>query len=249
LQDGEKQKTINAEFLINVAGGNALDIAHSMNLAHEYTDFHFRGEYWQAPTRYRNLTRLSIYSVPTLPDYPFLDPHWIVRIDGRREIGPNAVPVFGPYAYSWKTNLKYFIPKIFESSISSGARKIFVDKQFLTLVSKELKSSFSKSYMINRVKRFLPQIKISDFSKKGTSGVRSVLVNNDGKFVPDTLILKDWRSMHVLNYNSPGATGALPIAAMIADQLMENGVAAPGHEEPKSKAIFDFREIAHNIRS
>jgi (S)-2-hydroxyglutarate dehydrogenase len=249
LQDGEKQKTINAEFLINVAGGNALDIAHSMNLAHEYTDFHFRGEYWQAPTRYRNLTRLSIYSVPTLPDYPFLDPHWIVRIDGRREIGPNAVPVFGPYAYSWKTNLKYFIPKIFESLISNGARKIFVDKQFLTLVSKELKSSFSKSYMINRVKRFLPQIKISDFSKKGTSGVRSVLVNNDGKFVPDTLILKDWRSMHVLNYNSPGATGALPIAAMIADQLMENGVAAPGHEEPKSKAIFDFREIAHNMRS
>ena len=249
LQDGEKQKTINAEFLINVAGGNALDIAHSMNLAHEYTDFHFRGEYWQAPTRYRNLTRLSIYSVPTLPDYPFLDPHWIVRIDGRREIGPNAVPVFGPYAYSWKTNLKYFIPKIFESLISSGARKIFVDKQFLTLVSKELKSSFSKSYMINRVKRFLPQIKISDFSKKGTSGVRSVLVNNDGKFVPDTLILKDWRSMHVLNYNSPGATGALPIAAMIADQLMETGVAAPGHEEPKSKAIFDFGEIAHNMRS
>jgi (S)-2-hydroxyglutarate dehydrogenase len=249
LQDGEKQKTINAEFLINVAGGNALDIAHSMNLAHEYTDFHFRGEYWQAPTRYRNLTRLSIYSVPTLPDYPFLDPHWIVRIDGRREIGPNAVPVSGPYAYSWKTNLKYFIPKIFESLISSGARKIFVDKQFLTLVSKELKSSFSKSYMINRVKRFLPQIKISDFSKKGTSGVRSVLVNNDGKFVPDTLILKDWRSMHVLNYNSPGATGALPIAAMIADQLMETGVAAPGHEEPKSKAIFDLREIAHNMRS
>jgi (S)-2-hydroxyglutarate dehydrogenase len=249
LQDGEKQKTINAEFLINVAGGNALDIAHSMNLAHEYTDFHFRGEYWQAPTRYRNLTRLSIYSVPTLPDYPFLDPHWIVRIDGRREIGPNAVPVSGPYAYSWKTNLKYFIPKIFESLISSGARKIFVDKQFLTLVSKELKSSFSKSYMINRVKRFLPQIKISDFSKKGTSGVRSVLVNNDGKFVPDTLILKDWRSMHVLNYNSPGATGALPIAAMIADQLMETGVAAPGHEEAKSKAIFDFREIAHNMRS
>ena len=247
LQDGEKQKTINAEFLINVAGGNALDIAHSMNLAHEYTDFHFRGEYWQAPTRYRNLTRLSVYSVPTLPDYPFLDPHWIVRIDGRREIGPNAVPVSGPYAYSWKTNLKYFIPKIFESLISSGARKIFVDKQFLTLVSKELKSSFSKSYMINRVKRFLPQIKISDFSKKGTSGVRSVLVNNDGKFVPDTLILKDWRSIHVLNYNSPGATGALPIAAMIADQLMENGVAAPGHEEPKSKAIFDFREIAHNM--
>jgi L-2-hydroxyglutarate oxidase len=185
--------------------------------------------------------------VPAVPDYPFLDPHWVVRIDGRREVGPNAVPVFSPYAYNWKTNLRYFVPKIFESLIARGARKILVDTQFLTLVANELKSSVSKSSMINRVRRFLPQIKISDFSKKGTSGIRSVLVNKDGRFVPDTLILKDWRSMHVLNYNSPGATGALPMAAMIADQLFENGVADPGHYQPKSKTIFDFREIAHNM--
>ena len=247
LQDGEKQKIINTDFLINVAGGNALDIAHSMNLAHSYTDFHFRGEYWQAPTRYQNLTKLSIYSVPSVPDYPFLDPHWIVRADGRREIGPNAVPVFSPYAYNWNTNMKYFIPKIFESLIARGARKILADTQFLTLVSNELKSSVSKSSMINRVKRFLPQIKVSDFSKKGTSGIRSILVNKDGKFVPDTLILKDLRSMHVLNYNSPGATGALPIAAMITNQLFENGVADPRNTQPKSKTIFDFREIAHKM--
>ena len=247
LQDGEKQKIVNTEFLINVAGGNALDIAHSMNLARSYTDFHFRGEYWQAPTRYQNLTKLSIYSVPSVPDYPFLDPHWIVRADGRREIGPNAVPVFSPYAYNWNTNMKYFIPKIFESLIARGARKILADTQFLTLVSNELKSSVSKSSMINRVKRFLPQIKVSDFSKKGTSGIRSILVNKDGKFVPDTLILKDWRSMHVLNYNSPGATGALPIAAMITNQLFENGVADPRNTQPKSKTIFDFREIAHKM--
>jgi L-2-hydroxyglutarate oxidase len=143
--------------------------------------------------------------------------------------------------------LKYFIPKIFESSIFPGARKIFLDSQFLALVGNELKSSLSKSYMINRVKRFLPQIKTSDFSKKGTSGVRSILVNKDGRFVPDTLILKDWRSIHVLNYNSPGATGALPIAAMIADQVIQNGVAAPRHDQPKSKTIFDFREIAHSM--
>jgi L-2-hydroxyglutarate oxidase len=103
--------------------------------------------------------------------------------------------------------------------------------------------------MINRVRRFLPQIKISDFSKRGTSGIRSILVNRDGRFVPDTLILKDWRSLHVLNYNSPGATGALPIAAMIANQLFENGAAAHGNDNPKSKTIFDFREIAHNMRT
>lgn len=249
LQYGEKQKIINTEFLINVAGGNALDIAHSMNLADDYTDFHFRGEYWQAPTKYKNLTKLSIYSIPTVPDYPFLDPHWIVRVDGRCEVGPNAVPVFGPYAYNWRTNLKCFIPKISESVIARGARKILLDKQFLSLLSNELKSSLSKSSMINRVRRFLPQIKISDFSKRGTSGIRSILINRHGRFVPDTLILKDWRSIHVLNYNSPGATGALPIAAMIANQLLENGAAAHVRDNLKNKTIFDVREIAHIMRT
>jgi L-2-hydroxyglutarate oxidase len=84
------------KYLINAAGGNAVDIAHSMKVAVEYIDLHFRGEYWQAPLEYRDLTKLSIYTVPKYPEYPFLDPHWIVRVDGRREIGPNAVPVFSP---------------------------------------------------------------------------------------------------------------------------------------------------------
>ncbi|HYA84576.1 MAG TPA: FAD-dependent oxidoreductase, partial [Candidatus Bathyarchaeia archaeon] len=37
------------KYLINAAGGNAVDIAHSMRVAEGYTDLHFRGEYWQAP--------------------------------------------------------------------------------------------------------------------------------------------------------------------------------------------------------
>lgn len=248
LKDAHNQKKINTEFLINTAGGNALDIAHSMNLAQEYTDFHFRGEYWEAPAGYRNLTKLSIYSVPMMPDYPFLDPHWIVRTDGRREIGPSAVPVFGPYAYDLKANFKYFVPKTYESLRAVGARKIFFDRQFLSLVSKEFKSSVSKSSMINRVKKFLPQLKVSAFSRKGTSGIRSLLVNKDGRFVPDTLIIKDSYSVHVLNYNSPGATGALPIAAMISSQLFEDGLLSSLSDQSKSKSIFDFHSIAEKMK-
>jgi (S)-2-hydroxyglutarate dehydrogenase len=32
------------KYLVNAAGGNAVDIAHSMKVAGEYTDLHFRGE-------------------------------------------------------------------------------------------------------------------------------------------------------------------------------------------------------------
>lgn len=138
-------ETINSNFVINAAGGNAVDIAHSLGVANEFTDLHFRGEYWRAPAEYDGLTKISVYSVPKYPEYPFLDPHWIVRADGRREIGPNAVPVFSPYAYNLHVNLKYFLPKILES-LPTGARRIFLDKQFLSLIFRGKKLTFKDCY-------------------------------------------------------------------------------------------------------
>jgi (S)-2-hydroxyglutarate dehydrogenase len=247
IQGGGKEKRIATDFIINAAGGNALDIAHSMNLAEEFADLHFRGEYWQAPAKYLHLTKRSVYSVPKIPDYPFLDPHWIVRVDGRREIGPNAVPVFGPYAYDWRDNLKCFLPKIVESLRSAGARSMLLDRQFISLLGNELKSSVSKSAMINRAKKFLPQLAASAFSRKGTAGIRSLLVADDGRFVPDTIIVKKSDSLHVLNYNSPGATGALPMAAMIVNQVLEDGIVSSVGDQIKCKSMWDFRTIAHKM--
>ncbi len=245
-EEGEKRtgNLIEAEFVINAAGGNAVDIAHSMGVAKEYTDLHFRGEYWQAPEKYRELTKLSIYSVPKHSEYPFLDPHWIVRADGRREVGPNAVPVFGPYAYGFGRNLADMIPKIIESS-RSGARRMAFDRQFLSLASAELKSSLSKTAMINRVREFLPAIRPSEFKTRGTAGIRSSVVDSAGRFVPDTLILKSDTSLHVLNYNSPGATGALPVAAGIATQLVEMGALAA----VKPRTPWDPAEIAAKMNN
>jgi L-2-hydroxyglutarate oxidase len=224
---------IMTNYVVNTAGGNAVDIAHSMKVATDYTDLHFRGEYWLAPEEYRDLTKSSIYSVPKYPQYPFLDPHWIIRVDGRREIGPNAVPVFSPYAYNWSTNFRFLIPKIFESS-NTGARRILFDKQFLHLASSELKSSISKTAMINRAKEFLPEIRSNLFTKRGTAGIRSSLIDKQGKFVNDTQIIKNECSLHVLNYNSPGATGALPIAAMIAHELIEQEIVSHSSSKDRS---------------
>ncbi len=231
---------IHADYLVNAAGGNSMDIAHLMKVAQEYTDMHFRGEYWEAPLEYRALTKLSIYSVPRHPEYPFLDPHWIVRADGRREVGPNAVPVFGPYAYGWRRNLADLVPKLVESS-RTGARKAVFDKQFLSLASTELKSSLSKTAMINRVREFLPDLRASLFTKRGTSGIRSSVIDKTGKFVPDTLVLWKESSVHVLNYNSPGATGALPMAAKIASKITEDGILEQS-ERPRS--TWDAETIA-----
>ena len=206
------------DFLINAAGGKAIDIAHNIEVAKNLTDVHFRGEYWKAPKKYHNLTKTSVYSVPEFPDYPFLDPHWIIRVDGSCEIGPNAVPVFSPYGYDTAENIKEFIPKVFEM-LGSGARKAIFDKQFQELAFSEIQSSMSKSVMIERVKKFLPKINPKEITEKGTAGIRSSVINENGKFVPDVILLEEETSFHILNYNSPGATGALPFSAYVINQL------------------------------
>jgi L-2-hydroxyglutarate oxidase len=246
MRSGNRDYMITTQYLINTAGGNAVDIAHSLGIANVYTDLHFRGEYWQAPAEYFNLTKRSIYSIPRFPEYPFLDPHWIVRIDGRREVGPNAVPIFGPYAYNWIENAKNLIPKIIESMRARGTYMILLDRRFLTLLGHEVRSSLSKTVMINRVKKFLPQLKASKFVQRGTAGIRSVVVGPEGRFVPDTMVVKGDYSMHILNYNSPGATGSLPMGAAIASDLLRNGIIQNDSIEKGrvKKPIWDFQQIS-----
>ncbi len=214
---------IQTDYVINAAGGMSIDIAHTMGVARDLTDIHFRGEYWQADPIYNNLTKVSVYSVPKHTEYPFLDPHWIVRHDGRCEVGPNAVPVFSPYGYSLTENIKEFPSKIVEM-LSSGAAKMLFDSQFLSLAASEILSSVSKTVMINRVREFLPKIDPSKFHVRGTAGVRASVIDSAGKFAPDAVIKEGEKSTHIINYNSPGATGALPFAVYVIEQLRQKGV-------------------------
>jgi L-2-hydroxyglutarate oxidase len=82
----------------------------------------------------------------------------------------------------------------------------------------------SKSVMIERVKKFLPKINVNEITQKGTAGIRSSVINEKGKFVPDVILLEEDASFHILNYNSPGATGALPFSAHVINQLHKTGL-------------------------
>ena len=236
---------INTKFLINAAGGESVDVAHTVGVAKGFTDVHFRGEYWKAPSEYNNLTKSSVYSVPEFPDYPFLDPHWIIRMDGSCEIGPNAVPVFSPYGYNTSENIKEFIPKILEM-LSSGARKAIFDKQFQELAMNEIRSSMSKTAMVDRVKKFLPKINANKIAEKGTAGIRSSIIDDNGKFVPDVLLIEDEMSFHILNYNSPGATGALPFSAYVVNHLNETGLFR-GEKQDAECGPWKFTEIIEKL--
>ncbi|GKS61746.1 hydroxyglutarate oxidase [Candidatus Nitrosocosmicus sp.] len=220
------KKEIDCNFLINASGSNSINILNSLHLENPYQDLFFRGEYWIAPPKYDSLTSHSIYSVPQFQQFPFLDPHWIIRASGTREIGPNACPVFTPYGYNNFDNARELLPKIYRLMTKKGHRiyKTLLRKELLDLISKEAFSSISKRYMINRVKRFLPSIDPKEFRIRGTAGIRSVLIDKDGCFVPNPIFIMRDNILHILNYNSPGATGAFPISYAIAFKLLENGI-------------------------
>ena len=237
---------IYAKYIINAAGGKAIDIAHSIEIAKNFTDVHFRGEYWKVPKEYNNLTKTSVYSVPEFPDYPFLDPHWIIRVNGGCEIGPNAVPVFSPYGYNKSENIKEFIPKMLEM-LNSGARKAIFDKQFQELAINEIHSSMSKSAMVGRVKKFLPKIDANKITEKGTAGIRSSVIDKNGKFVPDMILKSDEMSFHILNYNSPGATGVLPFSAYIVNHLNKIGLLS-GEDLDMQCGPWKFTEIIEKLQ-
>ncbi len=56
----EDGSNVSANLVINCAGGNSLDIAQMLGLATEYSDLHFRGEYWVADPQYSDLVKTTI---------------------------------------------------------------------------------------------------------------------------------------------------------------------------------------------
>jgi len=242
LDDGS---SIKCSFLINCAGGHALGIAKKMGLGRDYSALHFRGEYWVAEQKYANLVNTNVYSVAKFSNFPFLDPHWIKKANGQTEIGPNAVPVADPETYSgYVGSVSNALAKL-RDVLGGNSRKLLLNPEFLALVSKEWKSSLSKSAMVNRVKQFIPDVKPSFFVKKGTAGVRSPIITNRGEFLSEILHLSTPNSIHIINYNSPGATGAPAYAAHLVSKLHATGILK---EPTKTKStLWNFAKVTEQL--
>ncbi len=243
--DGQEIET---SFFINCSGGNAIDVAHLMNVGKEYTDLHFRGEYWEISPAKSGLVSRNIYTVPKHPDIPFLDPHWIVRADGRREIGPNAVLIAGSQTYQgFASSFGELLCKIFERPLGNKAR-LFTNADFLRLASEEWYSSLSKKAMLARVQKFIPELKIEDLVKRGTAGIRSSVIDPKGNFIKEAIELNGEKSFHILNYNSPGATGSPAYTALLVSKLDKLGKLSSLKKRPSQiKGIWDFSQIIETL--
>ncbi len=233
--------SLTSNFIINCAGGNSLDVAKKFRLLNGYSDLHFRGEYWVADSDIANLVKTNIYTVPRYTQFPFLDPHWIKRANGETEIGPNAVPVDSPEAYdSFITDISTALSKITDI-VTGSTKKLLLNPDFISLVSKEFLSSISKSSMVDRVKKFIPAVKPEHFPKRGTSGIRTPVISPDGDFVSEMIEVDGKNSFHIVNYNTPGATGAPAYSAFVVKKLQERGILKQ-HKNQKD-SIWDFNKI------
>ncbi len=232
---------VSANLVINCAGGNSLDIAQMLGLATEYSDLHFRGEYWIADPQYSDLVKTTIYTVAEFKGYPFLDPHWIKKASGQAEVGPNAVPVPSPETYEgYIGDFGTSILKL-KDIVTGNARKLLFNSEFLSLISKEWLSSVSKTAMIRRVQKFIPKIRPEFFSEKGTAGIRSPIITPQGKFLLDVMELENEHSFNIINYNSPGATGAPAYSAFIIKKLQEKGFL--DYKQNPKESIWSFDDV------
>ena len=239
---------VRTRFLINCAGGSSLRVAHMLGVGLEYCDLNFRGEYWEVGKEWAFLASRNIYTVAQHPELPFLDPHWIVRADGRREIGPNAVPVAGPYTYKgFFTSPGQAIKKLLEQPVANKLALLY-NRDFLELAGAEWLSSISKGEMAKRAQKFIPELKVDYLLRPGIAGVRAQVIDRKGDFMKEAIEFETPLSYHITNYNSPGATGSPAFAAFLVNKLGEKGFLDHlGQSSVKGNGVWDFETISEQV--
>jgi len=239
---------VKTRFLINCAGGNSLNVAHMLGVGMEYSDLNFRGEYWTIRKDQYHLANHNIYTIPKHPELPFLDPHWIIRADGRREVGPSALPVAGPYTYrGFFRDPIELIQKLLEPPVMNKLA-VLINRDFRQLAMEEWKSALSKKEWAKRIQEFLPEMKVEYLAKPGTAGVRASVIDEKGNFLKEAIELEGPNSYHITNYNSPGATGAPAFSAWIVNKLATMG--RLDHLHPRSKpfkGLWDYESVSKAV--
>mgnify|MGYP005992633629 FL=1 len=208
-----KKQTFAGDFLINCAGLFSDKVAKLDGLNPKVQIIPFRGEYYEIVNQKTHLLNNMIYPIAD-PDLPFLGIHLTKTVDGRIEVGPNAVLAFSREGYSWsKFNLFQTLETItYKGMVKLGSR------YFKTGIS-EMYRSLNKTAFVKEVNKLLPGIQANDLVQR-PSGVRAQAVSEKGDLLDDFLFEEGTQSLHVLNAPSPAATASLAIGEYIASKVL-----------------------------
>ncbi len=120
----------------------------------------FRGEYYKLKTNRAHLVKNLIYPVPN-PEFPFLGVHFIRKIDGTVEAGPNAVLAFAREGYT-KTDVNF--KDLFDILGYPAFWKL--GKRYWKVGTAEMLRSYKKVSFVKALRKLIPEIEINDFTNK-----------------------------------------------------------------------------------
>ena len=200
-----------AKYLVFCAGLQADRLAKKDGIKLKEKVVGFRGDYYELTDQAKHKVKNLIYPVPN-PDFPFLGVHFTRMTDGEIECGPNAVFTFKREGYG-KTD--FSCKDTFDALTYGGTWKLFFNNMSFGI--NEYRRAFSKKLFLKTLQRMIPSLTMDDIHP-GRSGVRALLLAQDGDTRDDFRIEYHGRSIHVLNAPSPAATASLAIGGYIAEE-------------------------------
>lgn len=218
IEKGEGKSTVvcsstkyEAKHLIFCAGLQADRMAKKDGVDLKEKVVGFRGDYYELTDQAKHKVNNLIYPVPN-PDFPFLGVHFTRMTDGEIECGPNAVFTFKREGYG-KTDFSF--KDTVDALSYGGTWRLFFNNMKFGI--DEYRRAFSKKLFLKTLQGLIPSLTMDDI-RPGRSGVRALLLGQDGDTRDDFRIEYMENSIHVLNAPSPAATASLAIGGQIADK-------------------------------
>ena len=207
------------DYIINAAGLYSDKIAKISNLKTNYSSLPFKGKYWSVKTpKISELPKTLLYPVPNLA-HPFLGIHTVYDQKGNFYLGPSSTPVFGKEAYKsfQKFNLSEFISLLFKFTI----KIIKNENKLRSLAISEFRNLFL-FHIRNSTKLYFKSSLNISLSKSAKVGIRSQIFDNQSKTLfNDFVVVKQKKTIHILNAISPAWTSSFAMAKHICSNFLK----------------------------